>query len=86
MAVPRYKPEFIPPTEDQLKEMALKFVKGSKPKEYKRMKAEGELEEYLRLKAKATREHAEDLIAGGEWNKQAWATAERIVLLEANSD
>jgi len=86
MSLKDYISTFTPPTEDQLKEMALSFVKEAKPKEYHKMKKSGELGEYQRLKAKFAREEAEGLMSVGIWDQEAWNRAIRSQILESETD
>jgi hypothetical protein len=81
-----YIPKYQPPTENELKSKALRFVKENKPGEYRNMQKSVELDEYCRLKAEEARRYAEDLIASGEWDKQAWNRAIRLIILESESD
>jgi hypothetical protein len=50
------------------------------------MKVAGELDEYLNLKAKQAKDYAKNLIASGEWENQAWNRAERLIIMESESD
>jgi hypothetical protein len=65
-----------------LEAKALEYVRENKPKEYRKMKKSGELDEYCRLAAKAAREFAQTLIASGVWDHEAWPRAIRQEILE----
>jgi hypothetical protein len=66
-----------------LEAKALEYVKENKPKEYRKMKKSGDLDEYCRLAAKAARESAEALIKSGMWDREAWNLAIRQEILES---
>lgn len=86
MTVTYHQPTWEHPTEGQLMDMAMRFVRDNKPKEYNQLVKQNKLDEYCRSKAKATLNEATNLIATGMYERQAWNQAERIVLLEVNSD
>ena len=79
-------PLHIPPSQSALEEQALNFLKTCKPKEYRNMKASGELKEYCQLKAKAAKRLAENLISTGVFENQAWHWAIRSEILEKEFD
>ena len=77
---------YKPPDQAMLESKALKFVRQNDPKEYRRMKKEGELDKYCQLKAQAAKSYAEGLIATGEFEKQAWYRAICLEILEHETD
>lgn len=54
-------PEF-PPSEEVLKLKALYFIRECKPTQYRQAKKDGDLDEWVTLKARAARRQAENLI------------------------
>lgn len=74
------------PAKEELERKALKFIRECKPREYKKMKELGEVEEYCRGKAEAAINYAESLIGGGMYPGQAWNMAIRSQILESESD
>jgi hypothetical protein len=77
---------YKPPDQEMLESKALKFVRQNDPKEYRRMKKEGELEKFCQLKAEAAKSYAESLIATGEFENQAWYRAICLEILEREKD
>jgi len=84
--MPGVHPLHIPPSQTVLEDKALDFLKTCKPKEYRNMKASGELKEYCQLKAEATKRLAESLISTGVFENQAWHWAIRSEILEREFD
>ncbi len=76
---------YQPPTQAELEADALKFLKGSAPKEFKKMSKE-QVREYCQTKAKEAADYARRLIETGMYEGQAWIQAQRIVILERDSD
>jgi hypothetical protein len=74
------------PGDKTLQAEAIKFVRENQRSDYRQMQKDGELDEYARLKAKATREYAENLIAQGEMGAHAWRRAMRVHIYEREED
>ena len=74
------------PGDEHLKAQAVKYERENNPRDYRQMKADGELDEYARLKAKATRSFAETLISQGELPSHAWRRAMRVHIFEREED
>ena len=74
------------PGDKTLKAEAIKFERENNPKDYRQMRASGELDEYASLKAKATRSYAQGLIAQGELPSHAWRRAMRVHIFEREED
>ena len=72
--------------DDDLKEKRLKFLRGNRPKEYRRLKQEGKLDAHLQASADACVKEAERLIETGTFEGQAWQWAIRTELLESPQD
>ncbi len=75
---------YQPPTDEELMEMRLDWLRTCKPKELARMRRAGELQEHLKDCAEATRGWAE--MPSGEWAGQAWKQAIRWVICESEDD
>jgi hypothetical protein len=75
-----------PPTQEELEEKALNYLKTCLPKDYRQMKKDGELEENIRLRVKAAKSYAESLIKGGMFEGEAWNLAIRQEILDSESD
>ena len=73
-------------SDSALREEAIKFERQNDPKEYRRMRSEGTLDEYAGLKARATRDYAETLISQGELPSHAWRRAMRVHIFEREED
>lgn len=80
--VPIWHPPFEAPSDKELLDKALAALKANNPSEYQRLVRAHDLDEYLRLKVKLTRDLAESLIASGEGSADAWRTAEMQIILE----
>ena len=78
--------EFVAPTQEQLEAKALHYLKTCKPKEYRELKKNGELQQSLTRRAQAARDYARRLILSGEFENQAWNRAIRLEILESESD
>ena len=74
------------PGDETLKVQAIKFERQAHPKDYRQMRVAGELDEYARLKAKATRSYAQTLIRQGEMPSHAWRRAIRVHIFEREED
>ena len=74
------------PTDQELRNARLIFLKQNRRKDYREMKASGELEEHLNQMVTAVRSHAEALIQTGAFLPAAWNWAIRSVLLESNRE
>ena len=74
------------PGDNHLKAVAIKYERENSPKDYRQMRADGELDEYASLKAKATRSYAETLITQGEMPSHAWRRAMRGHIFEREED
>ena len=74
------------PGDKTLQAEAIKFVRENQRSAYRQMQKDGELDEYARLKAKAAREYAENLIAQGEMGSHAWRRAMRVHIYEREED
>ena len=79
--------EYQPPSDAELREKRLTYLRQCQPAELKRMRKAGEdLEAYLALSVKACREYAEGLMQSGTWEGQAWLSAIRQELLDSETD
>ena len=73
--------------DDHLMQLRLNFLKGSRPKELRRLRREGELDSHLQNRADACRREAKRLVDSGEtFEAQAWQWAIRTRLLETLPD
>ena len=73
-------------SQDELKDIARKYLRDNDNREYRRLARKSELEDYLDGRAKAAREYAQRLIATGTGVPQAWSWAIRVVILKAEMD
>lgn len=78
--------EYQPPTQSQLENTALNFVKTNKPRYYRDLKKTGKLKEYCQRRATKAMSYAKSLIVSGISEGEAWNTAIRQVILESKSD
>jgi hypothetical protein len=78
--------EYQPPAQAQLEAMARDFCKENKPKAYRQMKKDGDLQEVCEMKAKAAMDYAQRLIESGEFPGPAWDRAIRLEILELETD
>lgn len=62
---------FKPPTDEELRNTALTFLRTCRPKEYQELRKAGELEESLSLKVSLTKKRAANLIVSGTFENQA---------------
>ena len=74
------------PGDETLKAEAIRHERENNPKDYRQMQADGEVDKYAELKAKATREYAENLIKQGELGSHAWRRAMRVHIYEREED
>ena len=74
------------PGDETLKAQAIKYERENCPADYRQMRDDGELDEYARLKAKATRSYAQTLIIQGELPSHAWRRAMRVHIFEREED
>lgn len=80
------QPPEYPPSVESLRAKALAYIKECKPRDYRRMKRNGELEKYLDLAVEACQDYARRLIEQGMWEREAWNMAIRQEILESESD
>lgn len=78
--------KFRPPSKDELELQALNFYKTYKREEYQRLKNAGELETLCHLKAENAMRFAQDSIAIGMSDNEAWNKAIRSEILESETD
>ena len=78
--------DYEAPSDEDLREQALTFLKTCKKKEYRQLRRDGELEEMLALKVRAAKSQAEGLQHSGVWAGEAWNRAIRSAILESESD
>lgn len=78
MTTPRY-------SDEELRQKALEFLRLDR-KQYRKLRQNGELEEYLDLLVRATKRRAESLIKSGVWERQAWSWAIREEILGVPAD
>jgi len=78
--------EYQPPTQSQLENTALNFVKTNKPRYYRDLKKTGKLKEYCQRRATKAMSYAKSLIVSGMSEGEAWNTAIRQEILESKSD
>ena len=75
-----------PPTFEELRQKALVFFKENKPKSYRQMKRDNELDEVLDMRARACQRYAQGLMEQGMWEGEAWNLAIRQEILESETD
>jgi len=75
-----------PVPEDTLQSIALEFLRENRRKEYRQLKASGELDEALALKVENCQRQAKNLMATGLWENEAWNRAIRSEILESESE
>ena len=78
--------EYQPPTQSELKNKALNFVKTNKPRYYRDLKKTGKLKEYCQRRATKAMSYAKSLIVNGMSEGEAWNMAIRQEMLELKSD
>ena len=78
--------EYQPPTQSELENKALNFVKTNKPRYYRDLKKTGKLKEYCRRRATKAMSYAKSLIVNGMSEGEAWNMAIRQEILELKSD
>ena len=74
------------PGDTYLKAQVVKYERENHGKDYRQMKADGELDGYASLKARATRSFAQTLISQGELPSHAWRRAMRVHIFERDED
>lgn len=77
--------EAYTPTSADLALYAIDYYRIRQPREYKKMRRDGTLNEVIEGKVKACKDYAQNLIASGTWEGEAWQTAIREVLLQVSS-
>jgi len=78
--------EYQPPTQSELENKALNFVKTNKPRYYRDLKKTGKLKEYCQRRATKAMSYAKSLIVNGMSEGEAWNMAIRQKILELKSD
>ena len=73
-------------SQDELQDIARKYLRDNENREYRRMARRGELDEDLEKTANRTHEFAHRLIASGTAVPQAWSWAIRVVILKSEMD
>ena len=74
-------------SDDDLKRLRCNFLRDCRPKEYRRLKKAGELDEHLQKMADLCSRRAVRLVENGTtFEEQAWHWAVREVLLETKWD
>ena len=74
------------PGDSRLRQQIITYERHASPREFRRMRQEGELDEYVAIKIRATRSHAQFLISQGELPSEAWRKAIRQYILEQELD
>ena len=74
------------PGDKHLKAQVVKYERENHPKDYRQMRADGEMDVYADLKARATRSFAQTLISQGELPSHAWRRAMRVHIFERDED
>ena len=72
--------------ESTLREIAVRFERDTREKEFRRLARRGELESYLSIKIRSTQEYAKNLIEHGEIPDRAWNRAIRVHIMEREED
>ena len=85
MAVEASEPEYTR-SDDELKWFAIDYLRRCEHKEYRRLRREGLLKDYLQERADSARQFAETLIRQGTFPPQAWHWAIRVRILNADID
>ena len=73
-------------SQDELKDIARKYLRENDHKEYRRLARRGELDAYAEERANAARAYAHNLIKTGTFGLQAWSWAIRVVILKSEMD
>ena len=73
-------------SDDELKKIALEYLRVNENHEYRRLAKKGELDAKLQEMADSARRRAEGLIELGEFRPQAWSWAIRERILNAPMD
>jgi hypothetical protein len=74
------------PTQSELENKALTFVRTNKPKYFNDLKKTGKLKEYCQRRATKAMSYAKTLIVNGTPEAEAWNTAIRHEILESKSN
>ena len=85
MAVESTEPEDTE-SDDELKWFARDYLRRCQSKEYRRLRREGLLENYLQERADSARRFAETLMRQGTFAPQAWHWAIRARMLNVDMD
>jgi len=80
------RPLQYPPSEATLKDIALKFYRENRRKDYRELRQNGGLDEAIALKVEAAQRASQNLMTSGEWEHEAWNRAIRSEILESESD
>lgn len=75
-----------PPSDEELRDKALRFLKEVKPREYREMQREGALNRLVENKVAACKDYAAALMRSGSSPPEAWNRAIRLEILESESD
>ena len=74
------------PGDKGLRKQVIDYEKIANPKELRRMRREGTLEDYVAIKIRATRNYARYLIGFKVPSSEAWRRAIRVHILERDED
>ena len=78
---------FSPHDDEQLRDMRLRWLRENRPKQLRRLRKEGLLEQHLQETADLVRKEAKRLVESGEtFGEQAWQWALRKWIYEALPD
>ena len=80
------QPTQIPPNEAALRQKVINYLKDCKPKYYRQLKKDGELEEYITGTVARTVRYANNLLESGMFESDAWSRAIREDILEVETD
>ena len=75
-----------PYSDQELKDKALNFLQENRPKDLRRLRAQGQLEQELSERVEACKRYAKNLEQSGAQPMEAWHRAVRQYLLESESD
>ena len=73
-------------SDEELREIALDYLKGNRRSEYRQLVKDQELEGLLALRVRAAKDYAQSLMVSGESLESAWNRAIRLHLLKSESD
>ena len=74
------------PGDARLREQILRYERSANPRELRRMRQAGELDDYVATKIRVTRSNAQYLIGIGEMASEAWRNSIRQYILEQELD